>query len=67
MGKLFVQVITDLWLSASCAGGREFESQRPAKSDAALQTIRHRFNIYASSCVALALWRGDGLDETSWV
>jgi len=21
---------------------------------------RHRFNIYASSCVALALWRGDG-------
>jgi len=25
-----------------------------------LQTVRHRFNIYASSCVALALWRVDG-------
>jgi len=25
-----------------------------------LQTVRHRFNIYASSCVVLALWRGDG-------
>jgi len=25
-----------------------------------LQTVRHRFNIYASSCVALALWRGNG-------
>jgi len=25
-----------------------------------LQTVRHRFNIYASSCVALALWRGVG-------
>jgi len=31
-----------------------------AKSYTALQTVRHRFNIYASSCVALALWRGDG-------
>jgi len=29
-----------------------------AKSYTALQTVRHRFNIYASSCVALALWRG---------
>jgi len=27
---------------------------------ATLQTIRHRFNIYASSCVASVLWRGDG-------
>jgi len=25
-----------------------------------LQTVRHRFNIYASSCVALALWCGVG-------
>jgi len=25
-----------------------------------LQTVRHRFNIYARSCVALALLRGDG-------
>jgi len=25
-----------------------------------LQTVRHRFNIYAGSCVALALWRGVG-------
>jgi len=24
------------------------------------QTVRHHFNIYAGSCVALALWRGDG-------
>jgi len=30
-----------------CAGGREFESQRPTKSYIALQTVRHRFNIYA--------------------
>jgi len=27
----------------------------PAKSYTALQTARHRFNIYASNCVALAL------------
>jgi len=27
----------------SCAGGREFESQRPAKSYTALQAVRHRF------------------------
>jgi len=32
----------------------------PDKSDRALQTVRHRFNICASSCVALALWRGNG-------
>jgi len=25
-----------------------------------LQTVHHRFNIYVSSCVALALWRGEG-------
>jgi len=25
-----------------------------------LQTVRHRFNIYAGSSVALALWRGYG-------
>jgi len=25
-----------------------------------LQTVRHRFNICSSSCVALALQRGDG-------
>jgi len=31
----------------------------PAKSYTALQTIRHRFNIYSSTCFALALWRGD--------
>jgi len=30
---------------ASCAGGREFKSQRPAKSYTALQTVRYRFNI----------------------
>jgi len=27
----------------------------PAKSCKALQTVRHRFNIYTSSCVALVL------------
>jgi len=27
----------------------------PAKSYTALQTVRHRFNIYAGSCVTLAL------------
>jgi len=35
-------------------------NSRPAKPYIALQTVRHRFNIYASSCVVLALWRGDG-------
>jgi len=33
----------------------EVEYQRPAKSYTALQTIRHRFNIYVVSCIALAL------------
>jgi len=32
----------------------------PAKSYTALQTYRHRFNVYARNCVALALCRGDG-------
>jgi len=36
----------------SCAGGREFVSQKPAKSHAALQMVRHRFNIYPGSCAA---------------
>jgi len=40
---------------------RVSESQRPAKSYTALQAVRHRFNIYAGSCFALALlWHGDG-------
>jgi len=30
-----------------------------AKSYTAMQTVRHRFNIYARSCVGSALWRGD--------
>jgi len=30
-----------------------------ATSYTAFQTVRHRFNIYASSCVALALCRRD--------
>jgi len=45
---------------ASCAGVREFESHWPTKSYTALQTVRHCFNIYAGSCVALTLWRGNG-------
>jgi len=40
---------------ASWAESRELESQRPTKSYTALQTVRHRFNIYAGSCAALAL------------
>jgi len=40
---------------ASCAEGRKFETQRSAKSYTALQTARHCFNIYAGSCVALAV------------
>jgi len=40
--------------------GQEFDSQRPAKFYIALQTVRHRFSIYAGKCVALAVWRGDG-------
>jgi len=40
-------------------GGREFESQKPAKSNSALQSVRHRF-IYVVSCVFLALCRGKG-------
>jgi len=39
----------------SCARGREFEYQRPAKSYTAFQTVCHRFCIYAIGCVALAL------------
>jgi len=34
---------------------QEFESQRPAKSYTVLQTVCHRFNIYAGSCIALEL------------
>jgi len=33
----------------------ESSNPRPAKSYMALQTVRHRFNIYTSSCVALTL------------
>jgi len=40
-----------------CAG--EFIS-RPAKSYIALQTVCHHFNIYKTSCVALALCCRDG-------
>jgi len=32
----------------------------PAKFYTALQAVRHRFNIYASRCAALALWLRDG-------
>jgi len=31
---------------------QEFEYPRPAESYTVLQTVRHRFNIYVSSCVA---------------
>jgi len=45
---------------ASCARGREFESQKACQIFHSVATVSHRFYIYASSCVALALWRGDG-------
>jgi len=40
---------------ASCGGELEFKTLT-AKSYTALQTVRHCFNIFASSCVA---WRYD--------
>jgi len=49
-------VFTTANARASCAGGPEFES-RPTKSYTALQTVRHRFNIYASSCCLAAMTR----------
>jgi len=36
---------------------REVWSSNPGRLPT-LQTVRHRFNIYSSSCVALALCRG---------
>jgi len=42
---------------ASCAGSREFKSQRPDKSYTALQTVCHRCNIYMQ--VAALPWRYD--------
>jgi len=47
---------------ALCAGGRDFESQNPAKSYTALQTVCHRFNIYAG--IALFPWRYDAEMDT---
>jgi len=32
----------------------------PNRSYATLQTVRRRFNVYATSCAALALCSGDG-------
>jgi len=55
-----VMSVLTCWMACLVCGGREFVSQWPAKSYTALQTVFHRFNIYASSCVALALWRKDG-------
>jgi len=39
---------------------QQFRTNSSIISYTALQTVRHRFNIYAGSCVALVLWRGDG-------
>jgi len=56
---LFVTLLPRLHLTvdahASCAQGRELESQRLAKSYTALQTVGHRFNNYTSSCVTFTL------------
>jgi len=45
----------------SLARVQEVSNSNPglAKSYTALQTVHQRFNIYASSCVALALWLTD--------
>jgi len=37
----------------------ESSNYRPTKYCMALQTVRHHFNIYAGSCVALAQCRGN--------
>jgi len=49
---------------ASWSGGLELKS-RTGQILQALQTVRHRFDIYTSSCVALVLWRGDGSANSS--
>jgi len=41
--------------SDCCVREAESSNLSLAKSYTALQTVRHRFNIYAISCVALAL------------
>jgi len=45
------------WLisTISNVGDQEFEFQRPAISYTTLQMVGHCYNIYAGSCVALAL------------
>jgi len=50
-----------LWLTRMpCVRGVWSSNPGPTISYTALQTVCHRFNIYTSSCVALALWRGTG-------
>jgi len=50
--------MTEQWptasMAASYAGGLEFKS-RTGQIFTALQTVRHPFDIYADSCVSLAL------------
>jgi len=71
--KILALSLTLFWCTLHCASLQIIELQylllqpevdssnpRPIRSCTALQTVYHRFNIYASSCVALALWRRDG-------
>jgi len=52
---LFLIVIIEI----SCAGSLEFK-YRTCPILHSVSICHHRFNIYASSCDALALWRGVG-------
>jgi len=54
---IFPYVVHFKYTASMAAGGREFESQWPAKSYTALQTVRHRFNIYTQ--VAVLPWCSD--------
>jgi len=53
-----VEKIGDICAAVPCV--RQVESQTDQISCTTLQTVNHRFNVYASSCVALVLCRGDG-------
>jgi len=66
--KQFCKNITRLNFVKKNNGVRMVWSSNPesAKSYKALQTVWHRFNIYASSSVALALWRADGHRKLMW-
>jgi len=45
---------------ASLSRVQEVWNSIPGPANIVLQMVWHRFNNYASNCVALVLWRGDG-------